>query len=105
MDIRDIFQEYTNKNIALIFIEDTNSNKEKVFLKTRIMGKTLNRNLVIEKMNLTDEEFYNKIILTTKNEIINLVKEQNLIEALLEIENLDVVKDKIIRIRIEELDS
>ena len=32
-------------------------------------------------------------------------KEQNLIEALLEIENLDVVKDKIIRIRIEELDS
>ena len=81
LDIRDIFQEYTNKNIALIFIEDTNSNKEKVFLKTRIMGKTLNRNLVIEKMNLTDEEFYNKIILDTKNEIINLVKEQNLIDV------------------------
>ena len=32
-------------------------------------------------MNLTDEEFYNKIILTTKNEIINLVKEQNLIDV------------------------
>ncbi len=45
------------------------------------MGKTLNRNLVIEKMNLTDEEFYNKIILDTKNEIIKLVKEQNLIDV------------------------
>ena len=37
--------------------------------------------------------------------VTHKIKEQNLIEALLEIENLDVVKDKIIRIRIEELDS
>ena len=41
LDIRDIFQEYTNKNIALIFIEDTNSNKEKIFLKQESWVKLL----------------------------------------------------------------
>ncbi len=80
VDIRNIFQEYTKKNLALVFIEDTKSNEEKVFLKTVIMGKSINKVIIVKRPNLDQNQFYEKIILETKKEIINLVKLQNLID-------------------------
>ena len=44
------------------------------------MGKNINKNLKIKKLNLSQIKFYEKIISETKEEITNLVKSQNLID-------------------------
>ena len=44
------------------------------------MGKRINRSLRINDKDLTDEKLYDYIILKLKNEIINIVKSQNLID-------------------------
>ena len=44
------------------------------------MGKRINRSLRINDKDLTDEKLYDYIILKVKNEIINIVKSQNLID-------------------------
>ena len=66
---------------------------------TKIFKKTISIESILQKEE-NEKDVNVPIVLVTHK-----IKEQNLIEALLEIENLDVVKDKIIRIRIEELDS
>ena len=78
--IREIFSEYDNKNLALIIIEENDSKIEKIFLKTLIVGKEIDKSLKIDKKNLKQDQFYEKIIFQTKEEIVNLVKSQNLID-------------------------
>ena len=78
--IREIFSEYNNKNLALIIIEENESKIEKIFLKTLIVGKKIDKSLEIDKKNLEQDQLYEKIIFQTKEEIINLVKSQNLID-------------------------
>ena len=78
--IREIFSEYDNKNLALIIIEENDSKIEKIFLKTLIVGKEIDKNLEIDKKNFKQDQFYEKIIFQTKEEIVNLVKSQNLID-------------------------
>ncbi len=78
--IREIFSEYDNKNLALIIIEENDFKIEKIFLKTLIVGKEIDKSLKIDKKNLKQEQFYEKIIFQTKEEIVNLVKSQNLID-------------------------
>ena len=78
LDLRDIFLESTQKNLALVLINDTGSLEEKVFLKTIIMGKSINKNLLV-RLNFNEDEFYENIILMLK-EIVNLAKSQNLID-------------------------
>ena len=80
IDPKDIFEDYENKNLTLIIIEIINEKEIKVFLKTSIMGKRINRSLKINDKDLTDEKLYDYIILKVKNEIINIVKSQNLID-------------------------
>ena len=80
LDIRDIFKEYSEENLALILIEKNELNDGKVFLKTNIRGKEINKNLIIKKLGLPEEKFNEKIILETKREIVNLLKSQNLID-------------------------
>ena len=80
VQIKEIFKEYENKNTALIFIEENKSVIEKIFLKTNIMGKNINKSLQLKNSNFSQEQFYSKIIDETKNEIVNLVKSQNLID-------------------------
>ena len=61
LDINEIFKEYKGENIALVLIEDTNSPKEKIFLKTNIMGKTLSKNIIISKRKILNQnKFYEK---------------------------------------------
>ena len=78
--IREIFSEYNNKNLAMIIIEENASKIEKIFLKTLIVDKKIDKNLKIDKKNLKQDQFYEKIIFQTKEEIVNLVKSQNLID-------------------------
>ncbi len=80
LDLRDLFLEYTKKNLALVLINDTNSAEEKIFLKTIIMGKLISKNLLVKRSNLSEEEFYENIIKRIKKEIIDLAKSQNLID-------------------------
>ena len=80
LDLRDIFLEYTQKNLALVLINDTGSLEEKVFLKTIIMGKSINKNLLVKRFNFSEDEFYENIIFNVKKEIVNLAKSQNLID-------------------------
>ena len=52
----------------------------------------------MQKEDLINDEFVPIVLVT------HAVIEKNITDALLDIENLKVVKDKIIKIRIEELD-
>ena len=80
IDLRNLFQEISNKNIALIFIEDTGSKQEKIFLKTKIMGKNISKSLIMKRSNFEEEQFFTNIIMETKKELVNLIKSQNLID-------------------------
>ena len=80
LNLNDIFKEYKENNLALIIIEDNGINKEKIFLKTKISGKNISKNIIVERLKLTREEFYKKIIALVQKEILNLVKSQNLID-------------------------
>ena len=80
VDLTNIFAEYPEKNIALIIIEENNTNIEKVYFKTRIQGTNFIKNININRLNLNEKEFYKKVIVKTKEEISNLIKSQNLID-------------------------
>jgi hypothetical protein len=80
LDLTNLFAEYSKKNIALIIIEENNTNIEKVYFKTRILGTNFIKNINIKRLNLSEKEFYEKVIVKTKQEISNLIKSQNLID-------------------------
>ena len=80
LEVINIFQEYLNKNIALILIDDNKSNNGKVFIKTLIQGKKISKSFNLKKNNLNTNMFYNKIITNTKKQLIDLVKSKNLVD-------------------------
>ena len=79
LEVVNIFQEYLNKNIALILIDDK-SNNGKVFIKTLIQGKKISKSFNLKKNNLNTNMFYNEIIINTKKRLIDLVKSKNLVD-------------------------
>ncbi len=79
VEIDKIFQEYTKKNLALVIIEENNDN-EFIYIKTKIQDKKISKKLNLKKSNLQINDFYKKVIIDTKKEIINLVKSENLID-------------------------
>ncbi len=81
LNLNDLFQEYEDKNLALVLIEDTGSNKEKIFIKSKILNKNIDKNLIVEKSNLDEKNFYKKIINQISEEIVLIVKSQNLIDV------------------------
>ena len=80
LNIIELFQEYSNKNLALILIEDSKTSNEKIYINTIIQDKKISKSLDIKKQNLSSFEFYERIITETKKELINLVKSNNLID-------------------------
>ena len=81
LEISDFFKEHENKNVIFANIE-IKKDKADIFLKTRIEGKKINRNLSIEKkIDENEENFYKKIILEIDKEIKDLVKSRNLIDV------------------------
>ncbi len=81
IDLISLLKEYLNKNIAVIIIEESNSNEQKVYLKTKIQGKIISKSINFKKNNLEKTKLNNKIIKETKDEIVNLVKSRNLIDV------------------------
>ena len=74
-----IFQEYFDKNLALIFIENFNT-EEKIYLKAKIQDKIIVKRFSFQKKDSDKVKFYEKIIINLKEDITNLVKSQNLID-------------------------
>ncbi len=81
LSLSELFQEYIDKNLALILIEDSGIDKEKIYIKTKILNKNIDKNLIITKSNLNKESFYKKIINQISEELILIVKSQNLIDV------------------------
>ncbi len=80
LNITNLFEEYTNKNLALILIEDNNEKIEKIYIKVSLQGKNISKSLEFKKNNLKKNKFYENIIINTKKELIDLVKSENLID-------------------------
>ena len=80
LELSNLLEEYSSKNLAVVLIEDDNLKKEKIYFKTKILGKNIVKNLILEKGNLNKEKFYEKIIIEVKKELINIIKSQNLID-------------------------
>ena len=80
LEINSLFREYEKKNAAIILIEESDKKEEKVYLKARIEEKIISKSFKIKKKNFDKKKFNENIIFEIKNEIINLVKSQNLID-------------------------
>jgi hypothetical protein len=80
LNILNLFQEYKNKNLALVIIEDNETSNTKVYIKTIIQEKNISKSFDFKKKNLNTNKFNEKIITEVKKELINLVKSQNLID-------------------------
>jgi hypothetical protein len=79
LELDSLFNEYKNKNLALIFIEENTSSNKNVYIKSYIQGKNISKSLKFKKENLNTDKFYVKVITESKEELINLIKSQNLI--------------------------
>ena len=80
LDLKNLFREYSDKNLALVLIEDNKNYSEKIYIKTIIQGKNISRNLNFEKKNLNSNDYYEQVLVEIKRELINLVKSKNLID-------------------------
>ena len=80
LELINLFEEYKSKNLALVVIEDDNAIKKKIYIKTLIQGKKISKSLILDKEINNINEFYEKIIINSKKELINLVKSKNLVD-------------------------
>ncbi len=80
LDLTNLFKEYSNKNKAIILIEESKNSNNRVYIKSIIQGKNLSKNLELKIQNFESNESKLKIITELKKELINLVKSKNLID-------------------------
>ena len=79
LNIMELFQDLSYKNLALIIIEDNISNG-KIYVKTIIEQKKISKSFELKIKEQDNIKFYEKIITETKKELTNLVKSTNLID-------------------------
>ena len=48
-DLKNLFKEYENKNLALVLIKATNSDVDKIFLRTRVLNKKIDKTINLKK--------------------------------------------------------
>ena len=80
LEIGNLLQEYEHKNVAIAIIENENNESEKIYIKTRIQNKIISKSLSLKREKLENTDFNDKIIYEIKDELVNLVKSQNLID-------------------------
>ena len=67
--------------MALVLIEEDKDEIKSIYLKTNILGKSINKNLIIKKWKKVNPiKLKRKLISYTSEEIISLIKSQNLID-------------------------
>ncbi len=80
LNIDELFEEYTGKNLALILIENSKNSTQKIYIKTKLQGKHVSKSLKFKEDNLEINKLNEKIITALKKELVNLVKSKNLID-------------------------
>ena len=80
INIEELFPEYPNKNLVLLLLEESQRTIRSIYIKAKIQEKNISKNLNFKEKNLSNTKLYEKIIIDTKKEIINLVKSRNLID-------------------------
>ncbi len=80
IDLKEIFQEYSGKNLALILIEDINPSQKKIYIQTLISDKNIYKNIKIKQSNLNNVNYSREIVKKISDELINIIKSQNLID-------------------------
>ena len=80
LNLNSLFKEYPDRNKALVLIETNNLIEKKIYFKALIQGKSFTKNIILKRGDLEKAKFNDQVVLTIKDEITNLVKEQNLID-------------------------
>ncbi len=80
LNINELFKEYSGKNLSLIIIQKKNANEKKVFLRSKILGKNVDKNLIFKNIFDNQEEFFDNIIALIKKDLINTIKSLNLVD-------------------------
>ena len=80
IDLKNLFKEYENKNLALVLIQDTNSDEDKIFLRTKVLNKKIDKTIDVKKNLKNSDKFNEEIIKLISEELINIIKSQNLID-------------------------
>ena len=80
LSLNSLFEEYLGKNIAIVLIEGFSPEEKKIYLKARIQNKIISKNLRFKEESLDKIALNEKIIYAIKDEILNLVKSQNLVD-------------------------
>ncbi len=76
----EFFKEYDIENKIFAIIEK-DDNKSKIFLKTQISDKKINKTLIINNSSANPKEFNDLIIFEIKKTITEAIKSQNLIDV------------------------
>ena len=63
-----------------MLIEDNKNDTGKVYIKAIIQGKNISKSLNFKTQKNNTSNFYEKIIIDSKKELVNLVKSKNLID-------------------------
>ena len=79
LEVSKILSDYDVENYILLAVYDQ-SEKMTVLLKGIISKKKIVKSFVIEKNNLSQDEIFQQTIFSAKEEIIEIVKSQNLID-------------------------
>jgi len=82
LNISDFFSEYDIENLIFVFIEIKKNKSAEVYLKTRIGGKKINKNLSFKNEKELSQNKFNDIIISEVNNLVrDLIKSQNLIDV------------------------
>ena len=80
LNLDSLFEEYLDKNVAIVLIENFSSENGKIYLKAKIQNKIISKSIRFKKESFDKISYGEKIISEIKDEILNLVKSQNLID-------------------------
>ena len=80
IDLKNLFKEYENKNLALVLIKATNSDVDKIFLRTRVLNKKIDKTINLKKNFKNSDKLNEEIIKVISEELVNIIKSQNLID-------------------------
>ena len=80
IDLKNLFKEYENKNLALVLIKATSTDVDKIFLRTRVLNKKIDKTINLKKNFKNSDKLNEEIIKVISEELVNIIKSQNLID-------------------------
>ena len=100
LDVLSIISKYGEKNYVFALM-DYEAAKLNIYLKTNFNNSKTSKNISYKLKNITDEQALNSILMDLKLEVIDLWKEQNLINLLMPLS----IKIKFQHSKLKDLDK